>query len=630
MTRFLGCIAGLTTLLLSAGTLLAAAGGKDANEYVLTGSREALWVLRQRADEYDVVAKPLSKEWSWQARGLTGKPLAAVATDTRLLTFFPGRSVLIHALQSATPTTGPSPADPNWPSDASPAALCATEGIGKHRGSVVAVVRLASDVDKASDRAKAAVDDLARAIDEDGDPDEAAIDRMAGALAEKAAGERLALAEMHEPRLGVFLYTGSEWKLLTSLPCREWRAGEPIYAGSVAGSLQLWLPGCVPSADAVHHPPEADPNATPAVVSFNGNRWTVQLTREQIGRLDPVGMTALENHLVLLGRSARKPADPNTPLTTAPATEPASQPDELSLLAYDVAGGTLTRQTVAPAEGVDLSAAGPLVGVTRLGGLVILAWEPVSPGKPLLLGKLGLDGRIVGTEPLTVLTEPEPSGDAAQVIEIMMGAVLVAMFIPLFILRPRGPQKPFGLPKLYVPGNLLKRLAAGAMDLLPFMLVASAAFGVEPETMDELWEMTKVENLPVEYAYWLVSMLGCYVAYGVVMEYRFGATVGKLITRLRVVGNGGEDPDLRACFLRNIVKIVELVTFLLPLLIVLPIVTPFNQRLGDMLARTTVVEKASIDLARRAETLDVPEQVRPHETDAEHRDTSGDDEHSQE
>jgi uncharacterized RDD family membrane protein YckC len=265
-----------------------------------------------------------------------------------------------------------------------------------------------------------------------------------------------------------------------------------------------------------------------------------------------------------------------------------------------------------------------------LGGLVILAWEPVSPGKPLLLGKLGLDGRIVGTEPLTVLTEPEPSGDAAQVIEIMMGAVLVAMFIPLFILRPRGPQKPFGLPKLYVPGNLLKRLAAGAMDLLPFMLVASAAFGVEPETMDELWEMTKVENLPVEYAYWLVSMLGCYVAYGVVMEYRFGATVGKLITRLRVVGNGGEDPDLRACFLRNIVKIVELVTFLLPLLIVLPIVTPFNQRLGDMLARTTVVEKASIDLARRAETLDVPEQVRPHETDAEHRDTSGDDEHSQE
>jgi uncharacterized RDD family membrane protein YckC len=650
-------IPSLVLACLSASPLWASAGGRaDPNEYAITGSGETLWILRQRGRQYDVLAKPLSKEWAWQGRGLAGKPLAAVATDTRLVTFFPERAVLIHAIKTPEPITAPAPADANWPRDAVPLALCDTKGIGGQSGSVVAVVRLASDVDKASDRAMAAADDLARTVNEDGELDKTVIDTMAKALVERASGERLALARMQETRLGVFLYTGSEWKLLTSLPYAGWQRDEKVFAASTDGKLYLWLasrtssgerpalsdagrpiqvtdlgavdqPG-VESSDDIEAVGQITPMDRPTLMSYDGKDWRVELGPEQIGRLSPVAMVALVDHVALLGRSTHEPRVPATATrpttatapapttTTASTTRPTTAPagaQGLVLLSYDITGGAATRQTIEPAEGVDLSGADELLGAARLGRLIILAWRPGSADKPILLGKVGLDGRIAGVVPLTILQEPAPTGDATQVIEIMMLAVLVAMFIPLFILRPKGPQKPFGLPKLCVPGNLLKRLVAGAIDLLPFMLAATAVFGIEPQTMDDLWEMRQLKNPPVEYAWWLVSVLGGYVAYGVIMEYRFQATVGKLITRLRVVGNGGDAPDLRACFLRNIVKIVELTTFLMALLIVLPIVTPFNQRLGDMLARTTVVEKSSIDLARRDGTLDVPEQVRPHE-----------------
>ncbi len=588
------------------GVGFGASQAADANGFLVTGSRSALWVVRRRGEQYDIVAKPISKEWTWQARSMQGRPLRVVATDRRLVTIFPQRSVLIHSLDTDAPLTGTSPADPNWPKDAQPAALCDTDGIAGQSGSVVAVVRLADEVEKATGRAKTAVDDMARSVDDDGEIDQRAIDAMAGAMVDRAAGERLAPAAMRETRLGVFLYTGSEWKLLTSLPCARWQRGGKVFAASTGGKLYLWLAGCELAGEAA------------AVVSYDGRDWRIELTPEQVGRVDPTAMIALKGHVALLGREAlRSDSTPATQPTTAPApttrptTAPTADDDGLMMLTIDIHTGARIRQTITPADGVEMPTSATLTGVARLGDRIMLAWEsPASPNAPLLLGSVGLDGQIARTEPLTILTEPEPSGDAAMVIEIMMGAVLVAMFIPLFILRPRGPQKPFALPKLYRPGNLLKRAIAGAIDLMPFMAVASAALGVEPASMDDLRAMTNIADHPVEYAYWLVSMLGCYVVYGVVMEYRFGATVGKLITRLRVVGNGGETPDLRACFLRNIVKIVELTTFLVALLIVLPIVTPYRQRLGDMLARTSVVEKDSIELAEADRSFDVPEEMK--------------------
>ncbi len=571
------------------GASLAAGDGRpDANEYLVTGNRSALWVVRRLGDKYDIVAKPISKEWTWQARSMQGQPLRVVATDRRLVALFSQRSVLIHSLDTDAPLTGASPADPNWPATTNPVAMCHANGIGKHDGSIVAIVPVPSL--------------------------RSALPRSETTTAPKPddGPEELGSAHPGPISLAVFLYQESGWRQVGSLPCARWREGEGVLAAVVDRTLYVSLGGCEPRPDSIGWPEEYDPADTPAVMRFDGERWRVMLARRQLSGMTPAGMTSLDTHLVLVGRSGdRAFADPNGPPTTAPTTRPATQPtDGLRLLAMDIHSGAWIRQDITSADGVDTPGPAALAGVTRLGDRIILAWTPTEPNAPLLLGSVGLNGQIARTEPLTILTEPEPSGDSALVIEIMMGAVLVAMFVPLFILRPRGPQKPFGLPKLYQPGNLLKRLIAGAIDLLPFMAVASAALGAEPSSMDDVWEMANIRNHPVEHAYWMVAMLGAYVVYGVIMEYRFGATVGKLITRLRVVGNGGEKPDLRACFLRNIVKIVELSTFLVALLIVLPIVTPYRQRLGDMLARTSVVEKDSIELSEADKSFDVPEEMK--------------------
>ncbi len=562
-------------------------GQPDAGEYRVTGSRTALWVVRLRGDQYDIVAKPISKEWTWQARSMQGQPLRVAATDRRLVAIFSQRSVLIHSLDTTTPLTGASPSDPNWPATTNPVALCDANGIGRHDGSIVAIVPVTSR--------RSAPPRLATTRPTSGDgPDD------------------LGSAEPRPVSLAVFLYQENGWRQVGSLPCATWREGEPVLAAVIDRTLYLSLGGCEPQPEFIGWPEQFEPADTPAVMRFDGERWVVTLTHSQLAGMTPTGMTSLDTHLVLVGRSGDPAiADANAAPTAAPTSQPATQPtDGLKLFAMDIHSGAWIRQDVTSTDGVDTPGPAALAGVTRLGDRIILAWRSAEPNAPLLLGSVGLNGQIARTEPLTILSEPEPNGDSAMVIEIMMGAVLVAMFVPLFILRPRGPQKPFALPKLYQPGNLLKRLIAGAIDLLPFMAIASAALGAEPSSIDEVWEMANIKNHPVEHAYWMVAMLGCYVAYGVVMEYRFGATVGKLITRLRVVGNGGDQADLRACFLRNIVKIVELSTFLVALLIVLPIVTPYRQRLGDMLARTSVVEKDSIELSEADKTFDVPEEMK--------------------
>ncbi len=75
--------------------------------------------------------------------------------------------------------------------------------------------------------------------------------------------------------------------------------------------------------------------------------------------------------------------------------------------------------------------------------------------------------------------------------------------------------------------------------------------------------------------------------YCIALEKLYGATLGKLALRLRVVGQGGRKASLRELALRNISKILELAVF--PFLL-LPVFTRYRQRLGDKVAWTTVID----------------------------------------
>ena len=116
---------------------------------------------------------------------------------------------------------------------------------------------------------------------------------------------------------------------------------------------------------------------------------------------------------------------------------------------------------------------------------------------------------------------------------------------------------------------------------------------ISPERAKEiLFKMSESPELvPDSFAYAALASLAIFVVYGFVMELRCGATLGKLLLKMRVVGEGGKKADLREVSLRNLWKIIEI--FLPPRLPLLPLVILFNrnrQRVGDWLARTAVVD----------------------------------------
>jgi uncharacterized RDD family membrane protein YckC len=82
-------------------------------------------------------------------------------------------------------------------------------------------------------------------------------------------------------------------------------------------------------------------------------------------------------------------------------------------------------------------------------------------------------------------------------------------------------------------------------------------------------------------------------AYFIVMEAQMGGTVGKLMLGLRVVKEGGGALDWQASIVRNILRIVDSIPFVVPYLLgaIFIWTSDKRQRLGDRVANTVVVKK---------------------------------------
>lgn len=87
-----------------------------------------------------------------------------------------------------------------------------------------------------------------------------------------------------------------------------------------------------------------------------------------------------------------------------------------------------------------------------------------------------------------------------------------------------------------------------------------------------------------------VALLALFFYY-LFMEAVFGATLGKLFCRLRVVDLRGAPPNLGSVFMRNILRVVDYPIFFLIAVISMES-SPLNQRLGDRAAGTLVVKKS--------------------------------------
>ncbi len=86
-----------------------------------------------------------------------------------------------------------------------------------------------------------------------------------------------------------------------------------------------------------------------------------------------------------------------------------------------------------------------------------------------------------------------------------------------------------------------------------------------------------------------------FLAYFILMEWLWGATLGKLAVGVRVRTVSGGSIGLKESLIRNLLRIVDAVPYCIPYLLgaVLVWSSRNRQRLGDMAARTVVVSSSS-------------------------------------
>lgn len=128
--------------------------------------------------------------------------------------------------------------------------------------------------------------------------------------------------------------------------------------------------------------------------------------------------------------------------------------------------------------------------------------------------------------------------------------------------------------------------------LLDFVLLSAVFFPVT-RWVKGVWLMTPSDHLWS--IGWLVSdplcvaFLAAIVVYFCLLEGLAGATFGKWLLSLRVVGPGGSRPGLGRAIFRNFLRLVDGLPALNLLGVVLIITSAEKARFGDRVARTRVV-----------------------------------------
>ncbi len=119
------------------------------------------------------------------------------------------------------------------------------------------------------------------------------------------------------------------------------------------------------------------------------------------------------------------------------------------------------------------------------------------------------------------------------------------------------------------------RILSGLIDALPLLAAAmwsSSDMAVRDDAHAQL------------FVYSVLAGFAVYILHTFLGELFFSASIGKFLTGLSVVDKSGKPPRPRQIIIRNLLRIVEW-----PIMLIVAWRTPLRQRIGDLLAGTTVV-----------------------------------------
>jgi uncharacterized RDD family membrane protein YckC len=189
--------------------------------------------------------------------------------------------------------------------------------------------------------------------------------------------------------------------------------------------------------------------------------------------------------------------------------------------------------------------------------------------------------------------EPQaPRADVQFARNIMM--LLLILMLTLSFWQWRQRPGAIKLPKGMTIARPAMRAVAFLIDLaIPYVIVC-VSFG--------LWEdqayITLLSNLAKSILNFevlfaspaLMTMLGIYLAHVMIGELFFRRSIGKALTGLQVLMVDGTSPTLAATVVRNVIRLPEL---LLGILVIYMMISPYRQRLGDLIGRTLVIAHKS-------------------------------------
>ncbi len=526
--------------------------GAQTTRRVLAGSDDGVWLLEfdSRGSTFDIALRPADEDWQWLHREMTGRPALAAAGGDRLHVFFD--DPFGHLLCDATgtdPWLAPPSGNPRWPGDAAPLAVAESlDANGRPDYGVLAVVPLAPPT-PATRTAPA--------------PSTTVPAATAPAIALTTAPARPA------GKLALFRHAGATWEHVADCPELPRGPGTRLLLADTGRAVYL------ASSDAGERGNR--------IFRWDASGWQ---------RLDLIGSPASAPIRGLVGIGGQlvvvlsHPSDAN------------EAGDELLLAVYDDRQRVFAIQPARRGDAVATWPADAPPSVARFGKQVAMLWQ--ADGAVRFATCMPRVGQLVDKGP--VAFDAPVGDDGEELLNLFMWALLIAVLIPMIALRPRTRPEPFSLPEAARTGPLLKRLIAFLIDLAPVVVLVSFVYSVSPWAMPEE-EMRRLYDrlrrgdevrIPVAMAASYVAMLVLFVAYCTVAEIRYGKTPGKRLMKLRVVGHKGAAPTPRACLLRNLLKVMELVALRAPLLLVLvlliPLFTRYRQRFGDLVGRTAVVD----------------------------------------
>jgi uncharacterized RDD family membrane protein YckC len=581
----------LLALLLSATITV---GRAEAQRVLCSGNDKAIWAIVQEDDAFTAYQKVLGKQWQKVAnRSFKGRAVAMASSGPQLALILQPRQFFVldspgQLLQQRSPSDLA-----NWPDGALHVAICDAGSLTLSDGKALHVLAL-----------------VARPVERVQEPENVLQDEPPLSQPPPDASGPKPAQEIGKYRLGLVGFTGRDWHPIGDVAEVELGSDASVHLAAAGGSIFALV-----STDAQGHnqlyrvrldAPQAPQETTdtdsapqePSTSLDNSLSVETMALPEAALQAPAIDLIVFPNQLVipLLQSGRRGGGDGGAGRIEAMSYDArgASPPNEapqttrMQLLLIDLAGGQGQMRPVSPEENAaPFDSAVPAVG--RLGDSLIFLWQT---GGRWHAARRTLAGQLIAEGELEAFNRRDPSVDAAKIRYVVLVATLIAT-MTLTILKPRGPIKPFVLPAGVRPAMLVLRLLAFLIDMIPFSVLGYLIFPWDVDFLLDHTQEVMAGTMP-NFTYCSVFSTLAYVGYCILAEGLYGRTLGKRVCKICVAAGEGRRPDFRAAALRNITKCVELLMDFAVFLLLLPLLNRYRQRVGDILASTTVIDERTL------------------------------------